>query len=85
MRAPLGIIGFFETVSENPNEHQEELMVIIHVAFWLLLFFGAFLRETLPLVWLRVLWAVLVASLVMTIGGCARQIGPGMGNPGNWH
>lgn len=85
MNAPLGLIGYFEAINVQPKPDQQPLIVAIHVGFWVLFFTGVFFRRSLPLKYLWLIWLILVATLTMSISGCAVQIGPGLRNGGNWH
>jgi hypothetical protein len=81
----LGIIGCFAKISVNPDDRQVTAIIVIHAAFWMLFISGLALRNVLPLGWLKLIWYVLVAALIMSIAGCAVQFGPGLNSGGNWH
>jgi hypothetical protein len=83
--APLGIIAFFDEISLRPARHQQMPIIAIHSVFWLLFLVGLAGRASLPLIWLRMIWSVIALAIVMSIAGCAMQIGPGLSNEGNWH
>jgi hypothetical protein len=83
--APLGIIGCFQPIEMVPTRQQEALIVAIHFAFWLLFVIGLGLRRTMRLARLRLIWFILVAALVMSVGGCGHHFGSGLRNSGNWH
>jgi len=85
MNAPLGILGCFQKITVQPTPDQTALMVIIHAVFWTLLFTGLAARNSLPPKWLCMIWWILVVALIMSVTGCAIQIGPGLRNEGNWH
>jgi hypothetical protein len=85
LNAPLGIIGCFEKISVSPTPQQVTAIKAIHTAFWLLFIAGVSLRRTLPLRWLWSIWLILVTALLMSVSGCAYQLGPGLRSDGNWH
>jgi len=85
LNAPLGIIGYFEKITLEPKDHQTTLILIIHAIFWSLWIAGFSKRKKLPVVWLGLIWCLLVAALFMSVSGCAKQLGPGLRDNGNWH
>jgi hypothetical protein len=82
--APLGIIGCFQQIIE-PTPQQKAAIPVIHAIFWLIFATGLSLRQKLPLFWLRLIWIVIVTALIMSLGGCAAQLGPGFRDPGTFH
>ncbi len=83
--APLGILGWFEKITLNPEGHQLTFIWVTHAVFWTLWVGGCALRKSLPVRWLDLIWYVLAGALFMSISGCACQLGPGLRSDGNWH
>lgn len=84
LRAPLGIISYFEKVTVDDQQHQTQI-VLLHCVFWLLLVMGVAGRRSMPLWLLRSIWSILVIMLFMSVSGCTREFGAGLRSEGNWH
>jgi len=90
IQAPIGIISYFDPSvtrafsSQSPGNH-DELTILIHTCFWLLLWVGLSVRNMLSIPWLRTIWYTLVIMLIMSVSGCAMHLGPDLRNSFNWH
>lgn len=83
--APLGVIGCFEKIAMNATGDQISAVQAIHATFWPLFGIGFFGRNKIPIKVLWILWIVIVATLAMSVSGCAVQLGPAIRDEGNWH